>query len=367
MQAVTFSRAHLSSDKKRLVFNVNDVDVAYVNALRRVIIAEIPTVAIAYDPYKPEKSDITFIKNTSVLHNEFVGHRISLCPLYFTKDEIASYDPSKYKFVLKKKNKGLKQIDVTTDDIVFSASESSKSIRDVFPHDSITDDPIILARLKPNVLSPEDGEEIEVEFRARKGIAKQHARWSSVSTCTYENSLDEDIVKEKRKLIRDPTALNAFETLEKYRLYKKNQYDEPCAFKFTIVSECAITAPEILFIAFDVLLAKVKGLSNTPNKFEALPISDDNIYSITIRDEDHTLGNLLQTHIYNKHVRGKSDLNITYVGYYQPHPLESDIVLKIKTSASNFDVNKFMKLCSADLAEEIQDLVGAAKKGKLSA
>ena len=55
-----------------LVFEISGVDVSFANALRRIMIAEVPTVAIEH---------VYMNDNTSIVHDEVLAHRIGLVPI----------------------------------------------------------------------------------------------------------------------------------------------------------------------------------------------------------------------------------------------------------------------------------------------
>ena len=55
-----------------LILEFNHVDVSFVNALRRILLSEIPTVAI---------ENVFMWNNTSIIHDEVLAHRIGLIPI----------------------------------------------------------------------------------------------------------------------------------------------------------------------------------------------------------------------------------------------------------------------------------------------
>lgn len=56
-----------------LVLELNHVDVSFVNALRRILLSEIPTVAIEM---------VYMWNNTSLIHDEVLAHRLGLIPIH---------------------------------------------------------------------------------------------------------------------------------------------------------------------------------------------------------------------------------------------------------------------------------------------
>lgn len=71
----------ISSTKEEMVFDMVGIDASIANAFRRILIAEIPTMAI-------ERVHIE--DNTSILQDEVLAHRLGLIPI--------AADPRKFQF-----------------------------------------------------------------------------------------------------------------------------------------------------------------------------------------------------------------------------------------------------------------------------
>ena len=70
----------LNKTNDKLVFSVNGINPALANTLRRLMMTEVPTLAI---------DTVEFSKNSSALYDEIIAHRLGLMPL---KTDLKSYN-----------------------------------------------------------------------------------------------------------------------------------------------------------------------------------------------------------------------------------------------------------------------------------
>lgn len=361
------SFTNLVRDEKVITFDINDIDVSLVNSLRRLVFTHIQSIGF-YFKLKDHfvENDMTFIKNDSPLHNEFLAHRLSLIPLHFSEEEIQNWTDGDYKFVLKKELTSSDQsTDVTTEHFEIYDKNGKQLPRSfvqrILPFNKITKEYILLTKMRPENNTKKM---VHVELIAKKGVAIDCACWGTVSTCTYFNTIDEkDASKALKKLVtNEPTdkAVTAnFNTLQKYRHFKKNEFDEPNAFTMTIESECALKS-EVLFV--QAIKIFINMLEEVTTEFEntlsdTLKIEQigeiSNFYLITVNGHTHTIGNPIQAILLNKYVRDTKILE--YIGYSVPHPLENTFILKIKftNDTSIKEVGEFMIRSIREIVDEL--------------
>ena len=68
----------LSDSKMQII--VKDVDVSFMNTLRRIVISEVPSMAI---------DEVVIVENSSMVQDEILAHRLGLVPL---KTDLDSYN-----------------------------------------------------------------------------------------------------------------------------------------------------------------------------------------------------------------------------------------------------------------------------------
>ena len=369
----------------KITFNVKNTDVSILNSIRRTILSDIPNVAFDFKPYDFEEKKINIIENTCSLHNEIILQRLSMIPLKFDEDEITNFEANKYIFVLKKINNSSKMMDVTTEDIeIFDENDkkyNNKFIRKIFPKNKISGDFILITKLKPNLFNKDNGDVLEIKMIATKSTAKDYAGFGYVSQCVYFNVIDKKLADEELKKIleknkelskKELTNLeNEFNTLDKYRHFRKNEYDEPNYFEFNIESESRVS-PEFLvfkgmlilknrieiivanFIDNKIKMGKVKSENDKTSSLEST-----NFYSFEIENEKHTLGNLIQSLFYNEFIRNGNKKIIEYIGYKSPHPLEEILILKIKFNEDikESQINKVVIDGLVNIQKDMDDLI----------
>jgi DNA-directed RNA polymerase I and III subunit RPAC1 len=180
-------------------FDLIGVDASLANALRRIMIAEVPTVAI-------EK--VFMMNNTSVIPDELLAHRIGLLPikvhpslmkecgetptdldtLVFDLNMRCEYNPKnkdaedpEERYVnsrvssqaLQWMPQGDQPDNLKRDERPFGKYWKKQSEQLVYPLCDIT-----IVKMRP-------GQEIEMQLHAIKGLGKDHAKWSPVSACSY--------------------------------------------------------------------------------------------------------------------------------------------------------------------------------------
>ncbi len=150
----------LENDKEegKLTFLLKDSTPVFANTLRRLMIDEVPTMAI---------EDIDFSKNNTILYDEMVAHRMGLIPL---KTDLKSYNlPGKCKC----EGKGCNRCQLK---MVLKTSKSSGYI---YASEIKSKDPAV----KPvygemPIVKLLKGQALELEATAVLGTGKQHVKWS---------------------------------------------------------------------------------------------------------------------------------------------------------------------------------------------
>jgi len=207
-------------------FVLEGTDTSMANALRRVIIAEVPTIAIDL---------VEVIENSSCLCDEFLAHRLGLIPLLSEKAsemefpyDYAGDDESKTDVSIDLRVKCVSDntVDVTSDDLIcnddrvvpidYDPSRSAArggdpdAAMDANEDSSTAPDKkgILIVKLRKN-------QELNLRCVARKGIGRDHAKWQPVATAVYrfepEITIDEDLMatlteEEKREFAESSPA-----------------------------------------------------------------------------------------------------------------------------------------------------------------
>lgn len=162
-------------------FDLVGIDTSFANAFRRIMIAEVPSVAI-------EKVFIE--QNTSVIQDEVLASRLGLIPLLVNPDSIEWVaDPTQgneannvdntVSFTLNVKcerdaDGAIVNENVYAKDLVFQPFEGQQF--DPLPKAAYPD--ILIAKLRP-------GQEIALTCWAILGIGADHAKYSPVATASY--------------------------------------------------------------------------------------------------------------------------------------------------------------------------------------
>ncbi|KYC51733.1 MAG: hydrogenase MvhADGHdrABC CoB-CoM heterodisulfide reductase subunit A [Candidatus Methanofastidiosum methylothiophilum] len=250
-----------NKDDREMKFMIKGVSVPLVNALRRIFISEIPSIAVDY---------LKFYKNDSSVFDEIIAHRVGLIPLnnaseiYIMPEECTCTEGcEKCSVTLSLEKTG--PCTVYSGDLV-SADE------DVYP---------IIDNIPITKLG--EGQELKFDAVARLGTAEDHAKWQ-IANAAYKYvpkiefnlekcDLCEECVpkcpknliyKEKDKLkaknVNECTMCRACEEACEQGVIKISHEDN--AFVFFVESYGNMNVSDIVSKALDMLSNKFDQLKN---------------------------------------------------------------------------------------------------------
>ncbi|KAF8756827.1 EXOIII protein, partial [Rhizoctonia solani] len=184
-----FKEAMRGADDEAVDFDLVGVDASIANAFRRILIAEVPTVAI---------ENVYIWNNTSVIQDEVLAHRLGLVPiradpalLDFPDSAVGPTDRNTLVFKLSvtcSRNPGVPKDETDPAVLYKNANVLSghmewngvgEQVNDFGNNPPRPHNPkILLAKLRP-------GQELEMELHCVKGVGQDHAKFSPVATASY--------------------------------------------------------------------------------------------------------------------------------------------------------------------------------------
>jgi DNA-directed RNA polymerase subunit D len=218
----------LEQNGNTLLFILSGVSAPFANAIRRIIMAEVPSMAI---------EDVMMFENTSVMFDEIVAHRLGLIPL---KTDLESY-------LLPEECKCKSEFGCDNCRASFTLDvEAKEESKMVYSGDLVSEnDDIYPVTKKIPIVKLAPGQRLKLEAYAKLGKGLEHAKWQPVSACTYKFMPIVKIDTEKCNGCGDCVKYcpkNVF-SMMKSKPIVKNEIN--CTLCMECISHCPVDPPPI--------------------------------------------------------------------------------------------------------------------------
>ncbi|HEY5630556.1 MAG TPA: DNA-directed RNA polymerase subunit D [Nitrososphaeraceae archaeon] len=183
----------LERTNDRVVIKFNNISREYVNAIRRLAISEVPTLAI---------DDVVILENSSVMHDEALAHRLGLVPLRTQLDRFVMPEDCDCKSTL-----GCSKCRV----LLMLDSEATEKTKIVTSGELLSEDELVQPVSKEiPIVALAPTQKVKFEAYARMGIGKSHAKWQPTSAAVVKDGSQNG---ESILVIETNGALTAAETV----------------------------------------------------------------------------------------------------------------------------------------------------------
>jgi DNA-directed RNA polymerase subunit L len=275
-----------------MTFQIRGVPPQFPNAIRRILLNEMPVVEI---------TDVQILENTSLMPHELMRHRTEMLPVNVrpTEEDVIRDTRLELRFP-----QVTEPTVVTTDDFTTLGSRTGILMKG---RDLGT--PLYFMNLKP-------GEAVHVTARLTINPRSSH-----VCVATYNIHVDD----EKAALIREEHAdKQTFDVFHKQRIIHTNEKGRPDWFDFTVESIGVVPARDLIREAVSILRARTIAWVKA-GKENIIRDAEPNVYKVVSVVEGHTIGQLAHVVAYD---------NIPdYVGHCNvPHPLRPEMEFKFMTT-----------------------------------
>lgn len=183
----------LERTNDRVVIKFNNISREYVNAIRRLAISEVPTLAI---------DDVVILENSSVMHDEALAHRLGLVPLRTQLNRFVMPEDCDCKSTL-----GCSKCRV----LLMLDSEATEKTKIVTSGELLSEDELVQPVSKEiPIVALAPTQKVKFEAYARMGIGKSHAKWQPTSAAVVKDGSQNG---ESILVIETNGALTAAETV----------------------------------------------------------------------------------------------------------------------------------------------------------
>lgn len=329
--------SNLREENGFLKFTLLDCNMSIANALRRIIVSDIPTFVFRTYPYSENKAEITH--NTTRFHNEIIKQRISCIPIHIDDMDFPYKD---YVVEVDVKNDTDSILYVTTKDFKIKNSKTEvysdeSAVRAIFPPSSVTGDYIEFARLQPKLSENIDGERLTLRCGLDIGMASQDGAFNVISTCAYECTPDvakaNEVWSEKEAPMKKSNMKETEVEFEKknWFLLEAKRYYQPNSYDFIIESVGVFDNSEIVIKACKIMISKCeKFLYDLEHGKVSIVPSETTLkngFDVTLVNEDYTLGKVIEFYLYQQNFI--ADKTLSFCGFRKSHPHATDSIIRV--------------------------------------
>jgi len=326
--------SNVSTKQDELSFKIFNINVSFVNALRRTILSDIPLAVFKTSPY--EENNCIIEENTCRLNNEILKQRLSCIPIHI--EDLDGIENLQVEVEVENTTDSV--IYVTTNDFKIKDTITGKYLSDtetnkIFPSDKITKEYILFTRLRSKIAKTLPGEKISFKCKLSTSTSKVNGAFNVVSACSYYN--DDDISKQNKewdkysKTLKDKSKLEISKEKKNWYNHKAKKFYKDNTFNFIIETIGIFTNIQIIKKACDIILDRLNVidelLTNQDNLIEKFNSTIENCYNITLLNEDYTIGKIIEYILHIDYYQKGSELS--YVGFIKNHPHNKNSIIRI--------------------------------------